>query len=57
MSCYLCGKKSIGRYSPDLDIRGVGFCKKHKDEVFMRLLILMEEMENKPKKKSKTIKR
>lgn len=25
-----CKGKVIGRYSPDMDIRGIGYCRKHK---------------------------
>lgn len=43
MKCYLCNKKAIGRYTVDLDIPGVPFCKEHKAEVFVTLFVMMQE--------------
>lgn len=33
--CNVCDKQAIGCYSPDLDIKGLCFCKKHKEEVML----------------------
>jgi len=33
MKCIKCGKKATKRYSPDLDIKGIGMCDEHKEEV------------------------
>jgi hypothetical protein len=35
MTCIVknCKGKVIGRYSPDMDIRGIGYCLKHKTVV------------------------
>jgi hypothetical protein len=33
MKCIICGKKAKWRYSPDLDINGIGACNKHKKDV------------------------
>jgi hypothetical protein len=37
-SYYKCGKEAIGRYTVDLDISGLNFCKKHKSEISSALL-------------------
>ena len=39
MSCIKCGKKADFRYSPDLDIKGIGMCKEHKDEIQTDIMI------------------
>lgn len=39
--CNVCGKVSIGRLSPDLDVKGFCFCKKHEDEVYMAYVMLI----------------
>jgi hypothetical protein len=47
MKCVVCGKKAIKRYSPDLDIRGIGACKKHEERVILAYTALIsgdEEM-------------
>lgn len=33
--CYICKKDAVYRYSPDLDLRGLGACEEHKDEVMI----------------------
>lgn len=35
IKCIKCGKDGIGRYSPDLDIDGIGFCKEHQEDVML----------------------
>lgn len=47
MKCIKCNKKAIGRLSPDLDINGIGFCKKHEWEVKMAYFALMQGDEKK----------
>jgi hypothetical protein len=36
-----CKGKVIGRFSPDLDIKGISFCKKHKTLVAGAYISLM----------------
>lgn len=33
MNCYICNKKAIGKFTPDMDINGIGFCKEHEDVI------------------------
>ena len=42
MKCIICSKKAIGRFSPDLDINGIGFCKKHKEQVTLGYMALLQ---------------
>ena len=39
MECIKCGAKATKRYSPDLDIKGIGMCDEHQEEIRMDLLI------------------
>jgi hypothetical protein len=39
MKCVKCGAKATKRYSPDLDIKGIGMCDEHAEEIQMDLLI------------------
>jgi hypothetical protein len=39
MECVKCGAKATKRYSPDLDIKGIGMCDEHQEEIQMDLLI------------------
>jgi hypothetical protein len=39
MECVKCGAKATKRYSPDLDIKGIGMCDEHAEEIKMDLLI------------------
>ena len=39
MKCFKCGKKAFGVYSFDIDLPSFGFCKKHKDEVYVDLIV------------------
>lgn len=41
MNCLKCGKPAKFRYTVDLDIRGIGMCEEHKDEISEDLLIAM----------------
>lgn len=38
MECVKCGAPATKRYSPDLDIKGIGMCDKHQEEIQMDLL-------------------
>lgn len=42
MNCVKCGKPATKRYSPDLDIRGIGSCDGCSDSVFMAYAVLMQ---------------
>jgi hypothetical protein len=39
MECVKCGAIATKRYSPDLDIKGIGMCDEHAEEIQMDLLI------------------
>jgi hypothetical protein len=39
MECVKCGAKATKRYSPDLDIKGIGMCDEHAEEIQMDLLM------------------
>ena len=39
--CYVCGKDAVGSYTVDLDVRGLAFCKKHKQVVGSAMLWLI----------------
>jgi hypothetical protein len=39
MKCIKCGALATKRYSPDLDIKGIGMCDKHEEEIRLDLLI------------------
>jgi hypothetical protein len=39
--CIICDEKAVGCYSPDLDIKGLCFCKAHKDRVQMAYMCLI----------------
>lgn len=39
MNCIKCGKPATKRFSPDLDIQGIGACDEHADEIEMDLII------------------
>jgi hypothetical protein len=43
MTCIKCGKPATKVYSPDLDIKGVGMCDEHSEEIHMDLMICMME--------------
>ncbi len=46
----ICGKDAIGCYSPDLDIKGLCFCKKHQKKVLYKYWQLIYEARNKYEK-------
>ena len=37
-SYYKCKKEAIGAYTVDMDISGLGYCKKHKDNISSAML-------------------
>lgn len=39
MNCIKCGAIATKRYSPDLDIKGIGMCAEHADEITMDLIV------------------
>ena len=39
--CSMCNKPAIGRYSPDMDIKGLAFCEDHADQVGAAFYCLM----------------
>jgi hypothetical protein len=39
MECIKCGAPATRRYSPDLDINGIGMCDEHEEEIKLDLLI------------------
>ena len=41
MKCIICKKKAKWRYSPDLDIQGIGACSKHKQDVYTYYYVLL----------------
>lgn len=41
VKCEICNKKAIYRLSPDMDIKGLGACMKHKEDVYIGYTILM----------------
>jgi hypothetical protein len=45
MECVKCGTKATKRYSPDLDIKGIGMCDEHAEEI--RLDLLMTQFDKK----------
>ena len=40
MKCIKCGKKATKRYSPDLDIEGIGVCDEHEQEVQLDIMLV-----------------
>ena len=43
LKCSLCDKDAVGRFSPDLDIKGLAFCEEHKDKVGIAFYCLMSD--------------
>ena len=41
-TCEICGKKALFVFSPDMDIRGLGACKKHKQDMQLAYIILLQ---------------
>ena len=42
MKCFICKKKAKWRFSPDLDIRGIGSCTKHKSDVQLVYVAILQ---------------
>lgn len=42
LKCIICKKKATKRYSPDLDIVGIGSCDKHNRDVFLGYAMLIQ---------------
>lgn len=51
MQCVKCGKTATKRFSPDLDIKGIGMCDEHEDEIKMDILVASFEGWDKFEKK------
>jgi hypothetical protein len=43
--CEICGKKAKWIFSPDLDIRGLGACKKHLEDMRLAYYLLVSDGE------------
>jgi hypothetical protein len=39
MKCIKCGASATKKYSPDLDVTGIGMCDEHEEEIKLDLLI------------------
>jgi len=51
MKCIKCGKPATKICSPDLDIKGIGMCDEHEEEIKMDILIASFEGWDKFEKK------
>ena len=56
IGCEICGKKTVYRFSPDMDIKGLGACRKHKEDMQVAYLILIQGGEKEYRKFIKNIK-
>jgi hypothetical protein len=45
-ACSVCDQKAIGCYRPDMDIKGLCFCAKHKEQVFLAYAALMSGVDD-----------
>lgn len=52
MNCVICNKKATYIYSPDLDVAGIGACKKHKIDVCLAYMILVQGKDFEENKKN-----
>jgi hypothetical protein len=43
MKCEICGEEAVYRFSPDLDIDGLGACETHKEKMEYAYFILLNE--------------
>lgn len=43
MKCEMCGQEATHKFSPDLDIDGLGSCETHKEKMQMAYYILLHE--------------
>lgn len=41
MNCIKCDKPATKRYSPDPDVKGIGMCDEHQEEIHLDLMICM----------------
>jgi len=63
MNCIKCGKTATKVFSPDLDIKGIGMCDEHEEEIKLDLLITQfdpkgwDKFENKYLKKNQNEKK
>jgi len=39
--CHVCEKEATHRFSPDLDVKGIGACNEHLEVVRMAYMLLM----------------
>lgn len=39
MQCIKCGAPATKKYSPDLDVKGIGMCDEHQEEITLDLLV------------------
>lgn len=39
MNCIKCGKPAYRVYRPDLDVKGIGMCSDHQDEITLDLMV------------------
>ena len=46
-ACTVCDKKAVGCYSPDMDVHGLCFCKKHEEQVMIAYMELMAGADDK----------
>lgn len=46
MKCIICKRKAVFRFSPDMDIAGIGSCKKHGTDVTVAYSLLLQEHED-----------
>lgn len=56
--CYVCKEDAVGSYTVDLDIKGLAFCKKHKEVVGSAMLWLVlgiPEIADKTIKEAKSV--
>jgi hypothetical protein len=56
MKCEICGEEAVYRFSPDLDIQGLRACEKHKEDMQVAYIILIQQGRDKYEKFIKPIK-
>jgi hypothetical protein len=39
MFCIKCGNAATGAFTPDLDVKGIGYCDDHVEEIRLDLLV------------------
>lgn len=45
MRCEICKKKAVYKFSPDIDIQGLGACEKHKKDMTIAYMLLFQQGE------------